>query len=1115
MSDCSFVHLRLHTAYSLCEGAVKIEDLAHFCEDNGVAAVAIADTNNMFGALEFALKCSGHGVQPIVGVTIDLEYNGIIGRVVLLSTSELGYKNLLKLSKSFYIDNGDQRCITMFDLMRYNEDIIALSGGYDGPAGMLYTSGNQDDAKCFLSRIHEIFSDRFYIEISRQDIPQEQQTESFFVEYALNHNIPLVATNRVFFLKAETYNAHDVLLCIADGTYVSVADRKHSNPNMYFKSNEEMIALFRDIPEAISNTVQIAKRCHYMPHKKDPMLPKFDDGTGQSEDDILRSQAIIGLARRLDCDIDRPQDIPEQYYLRLMHELDVIKEMGFSGYFLIVSDFVKWAKNNDIPVGPGRGSGAGSLVAWSLLITDLDPIHYALIFERFLNIERISMPDFDIDFCQDRRDEVIGYVRKKYGDDRVAHIIALGKLQARAVVKDVGRALQMPYNYMNNLSKLIPQSQVRPIDLKQALDIEPQIRAIMNEDENVNNVINIALQLEGLYRHASTHAAGIAICSDPLEEIVPVYSDAGSDIAVTQFSMKYAEMAGIVKFDFLGLKTLTLIKNCCNLIKKYRSIEVNISEIPINDQATFDALCDVDVVGVFQLESAGMMDVIQKLQPDNIEDIIALVSLYRPGPMDDIPKYLARKHGRESITYPHPILEPILKPTYGVMVYQEQVIKIAQDMGGYTLAKADILRRAMGKKIKEEMDQQREIFIHGAKDRGIDDTTAAHVFDLMQKFASYGFNRSHATPYAMLAYQTAYLKTNYKLEFYISLMNIDITNSDKLAIFIQDARKHGIQILPPDINKSQAWFTAEGDNAIRYALGAIKGNTSTSIEKLIEAREKHGGFKNIYDLFRCLKQIGYDKKKNQALILSGSLDQLHSNRRQLVDSHEDLMDISISSAQQNSLFADKGAIVLMDVDDYDHMQRLQYEMECIGFYLNNHPTDYYSKIADKLGVVTSNKFCQSENVNIIAVLMAKREKLSKTRKKFAFLTMSDKANNFDITAFNDLYMSVSNDLVIGKVYFIKATIEVNNGHQRITAKSIVPVENALENCKTYIRIKPGFDINVIKSEIDKLDDGDDLVDIIVDVGDKTMIINTNIKKDLSFSQHNRITAINGVEVVVK
>ncbi len=1110
-----FVHLRLHTAYSLCEGAVKIEDLTQFCVDNYVPAACITDTNNMFGALEFSVKCSSYGIQPIIGVTIDLSYDGTLGKIVLLATSEEGYRNLLHLSRAFYIDNKKQHHITMFDIAKYDAGIIALSGGYDGPAGNLYSTGNTCSADEFLSQMREIFGNRFYIEISRQGIKQEQQTEGYFIKYALDHNIPLVATNRVYFLKPEMYDAHDILICIADGTYASVTDRRRANRETYFKTDEEMAEIFKDIPEAISNTVQIAKRCHFRPDKKPPMLPKFDDGSGRCEDDTIREQAIDGLKKRLNLDpgCDNSQ-IPDIYFSRLTHELDVIKEMGFSGYFLIVSDFVKWSKDHGIPVGPGRGSGAGSLVAWSLLITDLDPIHYSLIFERFLNIERISMPDFDIDFCQERRDEVIEYVRNKYGNDRVAHIIALGKFQARAIVKDVGRAMQMSYNYMNQLSKLIPQSQVRPINLSQALQIEPQLIKAMEEDERVKNVIEIALQLEGLYRHASLHAAGIAICKDPIDNMVPVYSDDESEIAVTQFSMKYVEMAGIVKFDFLGLKTLTFIKNCCDTIMEYRGINIDISKIPVDDKKTFDSLCDVDVVGVFQLESAGMMDVIQKLKPDNIEDIIALVSLYRPGPMDDIPKYLARKHKIEPITYPHPILEPILNTTYGVMVYQEQVIKIAQEMGGYTLAKADILRRAMGKKIKEEMDQQREIFINGAKQKNISHETASHVFDLMQKFASYGFNRSHATPYAMLAYQTAYLKSNYPLEFFVSLMNIDISNPDKLSIFAQDACRHGIKILPPDINKSNTLFKPEGDNAIRYALGAIKGNSSSSIEKFVKYRDQFGGFENIYDVFRCLKKLGYDKKKNQALILSGSMDTIHSNRRQLIESYEDLMGMSTSSAQQNSLFTDKGAVVLADVPDYEKLERLKYESECIGFYLSSHPVDIYSKYIKKLNIMTSSKFCQTENATIVAVLMDKNEKLSKTRKKFAFLVMSDQENTFDVTVFQELYSEVGKDLVVGQVYLLKASIDMKDNRPRITAKSISPIDKALKEYKTYLRLKPGSNIESVKAGIQKLHDGNDVVNILVDVGDKTMIVNTNIKKDLSIERHNEIYEIDGIDIVI-
>ncbi|MDR0630770.1 MAG: DNA polymerase III subunit alpha, partial [Holosporales bacterium] len=792
-----FIHLRVHTAYSFCEGALKIHDLMKACVENLFPAIAITDSNNMFGVLEFSMKAIEYGVQPIIGSLINVKFEDIIAPIVLLVKSDLGYKNLMKLMTCFYIENKEQKSVTLENLQKYNNGLIALSGGARGPAGSLLLQNNNVKATSFLKSMNSFFQDNFYIEISRTEESIEKQTESFFIHYAFENNVPLVATNEAFYLDKSMHQAHDVLMCIANSTYISVKDRKKFSPEHYLKSSDEMFDLFSDIKEAFLNTSLIAKRCNFMPEEKKPILPKFAHDS--NEDEVIKSQAESGLRQRL----STYNENHEEYFKRLCYELSVINNMKFSGYFLIVSDFVRWAKSQGIPVGPGRGSGAGSLVAWSLFITDLDPIKYNLIFERFLNPDRVSMPDFDIDFCQERRDEVIKYVQSKYGKDKIAQIAAPGKLQARAVVRDVGRVIQMPYGQVDRISKLIPHNPTNPIELPQAIEIEPILKQMIKEDDTVRFLINIALQLEGLYRHSSTHAAGIVISNESVDELVPIYSDEESDIPITQFNMKFVESAGLVKFDFLGLKTLTVIKHTCDNIKKYRGIDINIEQIDLNDRETFKLLCAVDVVGVFQLESSGMKNVIQKLQPDALEDLIALVSLYRPGPMDDIPKYLARKHGEEPVIYIHPILEPILNSTYGIMVYQEQVMKIAQEMGGYTLAAADLLRRAMGKKIKKEMERNKDIFVKGAIKKGIDPEISKQVFALMEKFASYGFNRSHAAPYALLSYQTAYLKANYRLEFYTAAMNIDISNMDKIAVFIQDIKLAGINIFPPDINQSE------------------------------------------------------------------------------------------------------------------------------------------------------------------------------------------------------------------------------------------------------------------------------------------------------------------------
>ena len=1123
-----FIHLRVHSAYSLCEGAIKIADIPDSCISKGMPAIAITDSNNMFGVLEVAMKCSSKGIQPIPGCLLNLKFEDIIAPIVLIAQNEFGYKNLLKLMTCFYVENTEEeKFITLNNLVKYHEGVIALSGGATGPAGEMILQGNNEKAMEFMNGMHSIFGNNFYIEISRHGIDIEKRTEPFFIEFALQNNVPLVATNEAFFIAKEMYQAHDILTCISEGTYVTVKDRKKYNSEYYLKSSEEMYDLFRDIPEAILNTSLIAKRCSFMPEPKKPMLPRFDDGSGENEDDIIEKQSKEGLLKRLSEEVfyykenenKDKKDIEKEYFDRLSYELSVIKNMGFSGYFLIVSDFVKWTKSQDIPVGPGRGSGAGSVVGWSLYITDLDPIKYTLIFERFLNPERISMPDFDIDFCQDRRDEVINYVQSKYGKNKVAHIIALGKLQARAVLRDVGRVIQMPYGQVDKISKLIPQNQVNPVDLKQALEIEPALKQMMEEDDSVKFLIETGLKLEGLYRHASMHAAGIVISNKPVDELVPLHSDGESKLAITQFNMKFAETAGLVKFDFLGLKTLTLIKNTCNNVKKYKDIDLKISKIDLEDQKTFDLLCSVDVVGVFQLESAGMKDVIQKLQPDRLEDLIALVSLYRPGPLDDIPKYLARKHGKETIVYLHPMLEPILKATYGVMVYQEQVLKIAQEMGGYTLASADLLRRAMGKKNKEEMEKQRKIFTDGAISKGVNASVATQVFALMEKFAGYGFNRSHAAPYALLSYQTAYLKANFRREFYISIMNLDMDNTDKISTFVQDAKSHKVDVFQPDINKSEEMFIGE-NKGVRYALGALKGSSVAAMQDIVAERSKNGLFKDIFDFFKRTKHLGLNKRQLETLIFSGAFDSIHKNRHQILASLEKLTsDTPCSSSRQRSLFAEyKSEIIeLSNVTEWNEIEKLDKERSAIGFYLSAHPMDVYSEFLGWFNVTRSSQFSsERENITVAGILLAKKEKLSKNAQKYAFLTISDQDNTFEITVFPDLYSRISGNLKIGNALIIDVNIKIDSGNAKLLANSIQNINSIINNQKIYLKLAEHTNVDLLYNTIESFEDGNNSISFIIErVIGKKIEIETKYKKNISIENRKKLTSIDGVEFFLR
>ena len=769
-----FIPLRNHTTYSLCKGAITVPDLIQQASSYKMPAIGITDSGNLFAALEFSSTCKKSGIQPILGCEIlvnfderdqknlsNLDVENSLTKLPLIARNDEGYRNLMYLvSHSFlHRKNGLSPHISFKVLKEKSAGLISLSGGCEGIIGKLLLEDQEKKLAELLAELAKIFPQNFYIEITRHDTETEKKLETKFIDLAFKHSLPLVATNDVYFLTREMHEAQDILTCVGEGKVFFDNDRKKLSPEQFFKNQTELEALFDDIPEAIENTVNIAKKCHIMAFERAPTLPKFSSEKNFDEAAELKNQSLEGLkirlARKFELEEIAPEkqkEIEEEYLARLDFELSVIIKMNFSGYFLIVSDFIKWAKNNLIPVGPGRGSGAGSIVAWSLQITDLDPIRFGLLFERFLNPDRVSMPDFDIDFCQTRRDEVIDYVQQKYGKDYVAQIITFGKLQARAVLKDVGRVLQMPYNQVDRICKLIPFNAIEAVTLDKAIEMDKDLQQAIKEDPQVTKLVDIALKLEGLNRHASTHAAGVVIGDKPLQEICALYNDDGSNMPAVGYSMKYAEAAGLVKFDFLGLKTLTVIFETVKLVEKTRGIKIDITNLKLDDKETFKMLATGDSIGVFQIESSGMRSVLRQMRADKIEDIIALISLYRPGPMDNIPTYIRRKHGQEKITFPHPLLAETLKETYGVIVYQEQVMEIARVLAGYSLGAADLLRRAMGKKIKEEMDQQREIFVTGAKKNGIGEQQASEIFDLVDKFAGYGFNKSHAAAYALISY---------------------------------------------------------------------------------------------------------------------------------------------------------------------------------------------------------------------------------------------------------------------------------------------------------------------------------------------------------------------------
>ena len=1092
MTYTPFVHLRVHSAYSLSEGAIKVPRIVSFCEEQCIPAVAMTDTNNLFGALEFALLASKKGVQPIIGCQLDVAVAQTVeeqarinsgktlhDRLIFLVQSEEGYQNLLKLASDAFLSTDDGDTHTTLDKIAFwNRGLICLSGGPDGAISRLLIEGQREAAEEVCDKLSDIFSDRFYIEIQRHGIEVEKRVEPVLIDLAYDKGLPLVATNDSYYETKDEYDAHDALLCIAEGTYIAEDNRRRVTNEHYLKSSKEMEKLFSDLPEAINNTVVIAQRCAFMPEERKSILPPFSLEDVADEKEGLEVFAKQGLKLRLEneifseeIDIKRRRSIGKPYEERLAYELKIIIEMGFAGYFLIVADFIKWAKDNGIPVGPGRGSGAGSLVAWALRITDLDPLQFGLLFERFLNPERISMPDFDIDFCQDRRDEVISYVQSRYGAERVAQIITFGKLQARAVLRDVGRVLGMPYGQVDKLTKLVPYNPANPPTLQEAIDGESELRRLKKNDEQVAQLIDISLKLEGLYRHASTHAAGVIIGDRPLVELVPLYKDPRSDMPATQFSMKYAETAGLVKFDFLGLKTLTVLEKAIELIK-VRDTDINLLDLPLNDKKTYQMLSQGDTIGVFQLESAGMRDVLRNLQPDSFEDIIALVALYRPGPMDNIPRYIACKHGREKPDYLHPKLKPILEETFGVMIYQEQVMQIAQELSGYTLGGADLLRRAMGKKIKAEMDAQRETFVNGAIEGGVERASAARIFEQVNKFAGYGFNKSHAAAYALIAYQTAYLKANFPVEFIAASMTLDMGNTDKLNVFRQELDRLDIPLLPPDINKSGVTFKVETivngseTSAVRYALAAIKNVGKQAMQDVVKERDNKGYYINLTDFASRLVGSAANKRQFESLAKAGVFDTIDANRKKIYEAAEAVTRLSNSVAQerisgQESLFGAGSSrkenlqIRLYENPDWVPIERLNKEFDAIGSYLSAHPLDTYTDQLSRLNVLSSanmvSQFATSTQ-KIAGVVINKQERTSAKGNRFAFVQLSDTSGVFEITIFTDQLAKFRELLEPGKLVLVTVDVRPEDDGIRLSASHISLLDEAITSASNELKI---------------------------------------------------------------
>ncbi len=1079
--DPGFVHLHVHSSYSLLEGALTIARLAELAKADRQPALALTDTDNMFGALEFSAKMADAGIQPIIGCALAVDFGDSdhgprppgaiqvrdLPRIVLLAAHEEGYRNLMRLnSRAFLGHTGNEPPHVRLDwLAGATEGLIALTGGPGGPLDRAIAAGQPPLAAARGEALARLFGERLYVELQRHGAAPERAVEPALVEYAYAKGLPLVAANEPLFATTEDYEAHDALICIAGGRLVAEADRPHLTPEHRFKTRAEMAALFADVPEALAASVEIAERCAFRPSTHKPILPQFStdkDAWMIDEAGELKARAEEGLERRLKAHGVAHGHTEEEYRERLAYELKVIAGMKYPGYFLIVSDFIQWAKQQGIPVGPGRGSGAGSLVAYSLTITDLDPIRFGLLFERFLNPERVSMPDFDIDFCQDRRDEVIRYVQERYGRDQVAQIITFGTLQARGVLRDVGRVLQMPYGQVDKLCKLVPQNPANPISLAKAIDGEPKLQAEAESDPTVKRVFAIAKKLEGLNRHASTHAAGIVIGDRPLSELVPLYRDPKSDMPVTQFNMKWVEQAGLVKFDFLGLKTLTVLDVACKLVKR-RGIDIDLGKIPLDDKNTYELLARAEAVGVFQLESAGMRRALLDMRPDRFEDIVALNALYRPGPMANIPTYCARKHGLESPDYIHPKLEAILKETHGVIVYQEQVMQAAQILAGYSLGEADLLRRAMGKKIRKEMQAQRERFVSGCAERGIDRYQADAIFDLLERFAEYGFNKSHAAAYALVAYQTAYMKANYPVNFLAASMTLDMGNTDKLAEFKAEAERLGLSVVPPSINRSGVEFEVAG-NTIIYALAALKGVGRQAVEAIIAARGERK-FADLADFAGRINPRAVNKRVLESLAAAGAFDEFEANRarvfaavdmllRQAQHAHE------AASVGQNELFGGcdkRETVTLPNVEPWLPAERLKREYEAVGFFLSGHPLDDYAVALKKMRVQPWAEFARAVKAGatagrVAATVVSRQERRTRTGSKMGIIGLSDPSGHFEAVIFSEGLAEHRDLLEPGTAVLLFLSAEVQGDDVRARIQSAGPLDAAASNHHKGLRV---------------------------------------------------------------
>ncbi len=1129
----NFNHLKIHSQYSICEGAAKIDDLQEYSKTYKLKSLGLCDTSNLCGALEFAEKISKSGTQPIIGTQINFKFGNTIGLLPLFALNEAGYKNIIDLSSSSYLKNDElsEPHVEFENLLSNSNGVAIFSGTILGLFGKLFDKGKFSEIHNLYDQIKKSFGDRFYIEIQRHNDLNEIGFEKFNLKKSSDLEIPIIATNEVFYLNKDMHEAHDALLCIGNKTYVNEKNRLRLTDQHYLKTNSEMSELFADLPEALENNYNFPLRCNFRPMFSNPNLPNISSSKDGNADEILKKDSLDGLKQKFNSvfefitgDLEKNSTYLK-YKERLNHELSIIIEMKYSSYFLIVSDYIKWAKDNDIPVGPGRGSGAGSLVAWCLSITDVDPIKFNLIFERFLNPDRISMPDFDIDFCEEKRDKVFEYLTKKYKDS-VAHIITFGKLKARMVIRDVGRVLGLAYGFVDSISKMIPFDPSRPQNLTQCIAGEPRLQKLINEDPRVKKLTDLSLKLEGLNRNVATHAAGVVIADKKLTEVVPLYKDASTDLLLpsTQFDMYSAENAGLVKFDFLGLKTLTVINNTQKLVRK-KIKDFDIEKISYEDQKVFDLLSSGKTVGLFQIESAGMREALIQMKPNHIEDIIALVALYRPGPMSNIPTYNDCKHGKQAPDYLHPLLEDILKPTYGVIIYQEQVMQIAQKLSGFTAGQADLLRRAMGKKKRAELEKQKQGFIAGAVKNGIAKDVAAGIFLKIEPFAEYGFNKSHAAAYGIISYQTAFLKTYYPKEFIAASMSMDISNQNKLSEFYEELKRLNVEIVRPDINECFADFRTT-DDKFYYALGGIKAVGYDAISNIVKERISNGKFESINDFINRVNPKDINKLQLEGLVKAGAFDNLYLNRQGLFESISSMITKSKNifdnkSANQIDLFSEDEITnddLIIKTDDWKFEERLSKEFEAVGFFISDHPLNQFTEIFDDYKIKDYSTFISAKEIkdsNIAATLLKIQERKTAKGNSYAVLKLTDLSSVFELFIFSDVLELNRDILKEGSSLILTLFKNVSNDENRLTrinVQKIASLKDLFNSPINEVSFKVKSDKQV--EEISKIlkDEGKTIVNIDLITPDNNLkfrLKNTRKldRKSLNLLRNQEIQAI--------